>query len=113
MIQQAANPEVSAQAEKIITDVLKGSMAERMATELAQERKLHALENNLMVIEGRKVEGGAFSSSKWQGKVVLVDFWATWCRALRARVPATPENLRDIPRQGTGDRRRLLRHRWR
>jgi thiol-disulfide isomerase/thioredoxin len=79
MIPQAANPEMSAQAEKIITDVLKGPMAERMAADLARQHKLLALENKPMVIEGSKVDGTAFSSANWKGKVVLVDFWATWC----------------------------------
>jgi thiol-disulfide isomerase/thioredoxin len=79
MTQQAANPEVASLAEKIITSVLKSPMAERMTTELAQERTLHALENQPLVIADRMVDGGRFSSSDWKGKVVLVDFWATWC----------------------------------
>ena len=79
MVAQAADPQISAQAEKIITDVLKGPMAERMAADLAREHKLLALENKPMVIEGTKVDGKAFSSADWKGKVVLVDFWATWC----------------------------------
>jgi thiol-disulfide isomerase/thioredoxin len=79
MIPQAANAEISAAAEKIITDVLKGPMAERMAAELVRQHKLLALENKPMVIEGAKVDGSAFSTSNWKGKVVLVDFWATWC----------------------------------
>ncbi len=79
MIPQAANPEIAGEAEKIITDVLKGPMAERMTAELTRVHKLLAMENKPLVIEGKKVDGAAFSSARWKGKVVLVDFWATWC----------------------------------
>jgi thiol-disulfide isomerase/thioredoxin len=32
-----------------------------------------------MTIEGTLVDGSKFSTAKWKGKVIWVDFWATWC----------------------------------
>ena len=81
MNQQAANPQIALQAEKIVTDVLRGPMAQRMAFDLVSARKLRELVGKPLPIEGAKVDGSAFTSADLGGKVVLVHFWATWAPA--------------------------------
>ena len=51
-----------------------------------------------------RLDGGPFKLSETRGKLVLLDFWATWCWPCRAEIPA----MKDIQETFGGDPRFLL-----
>jgi peroxiredoxin len=51
-----------------------------------------------------RLDGGQFKLSEHRGKLVLFDFWATWCQPCLAEIPA----IKDIQETFGGDPRFLL-----
>lgn len=52
--------------------------------------------NDLPAFTVQSISGKTFSSDELKGKVVLVNFWATWCPPCRAEMPLLQKNIFEI-----------------
>jgi thiol-disulfide isomerase/thioredoxin len=97
--QNAATPELHDRLAGLITN-MKGSAATEIQQMNAAAAKLTSLENKPLVVSGTQVTGAPFSTSGWKGKVILVDFWATWCGPCREELPRVKKIYGDYHAKG-------------
>ncbi|HZN33473.1 MAG TPA: redoxin family protein [Pirellulaceae bacterium] len=78
--------------EAAYKDVSDPQVANAVTASLGGARKRLSLLGQPFAVEGVTLDGKPFDWSAYQGKVVLVDFWATWCTPCLRELPNIRSN---------------------
>jgi peptidoglycan/LPS O-acetylase OafA/YrhL/thiol-disulfide isomerase/thioredoxin len=95
----SASPDLLAKVQKLASG-MDTQAASQLKEQVAHDENMKSLENKPLTVEGVRLDGSHFSTADWKGKVIFVDFWATWCPTCRAELPRVKKAYADFHDKG-------------
>jgi thiol-disulfide isomerase/thioredoxin len=96
----AATPDLANKMQEIITTNMKGDFVDQIKQDIEGQHKMEALVGKPFTLTGSTVDGAAFNMDQMKGKVILVDFWATWSDPSKRDLPRLEKVYGDFHSQG-------------
>jgi thiol-disulfide isomerase/thioredoxin len=94
------SPDNSDRLELFVTTTLKSDAIKQVKASHLAEATLKGLEKKPLVLTGVLRDGTMFTSADMKGKVILVDFWASWCGPCKAELPRVKKMYADYHEKG-------------